>query len=389
MLNKYIQLYIQNTFFVEERLLNKICLLHLNKKASKGVINRLLINSKINWARFFNLLEKNRLQVVAYKTIKDCKLEAEFPKELIEKLLKSYLEIQMLSIKHQLQSKRVLIALNRGKLNYLVMKPYFLYERLYKNEFYKIPADLDLLLPVAQFQPAFSILKDLNYNYYAEINDKKPSSNIPGDLFYNPKSQEIFKKKAHMVELHTKIVDTFHFLPEPLISADKNATITHELFSRGKRTNFKGVTIKAFSLNDLLISMFLHSLIQHNAQISLSLHEWLKILLEFEHKIDWNYILTFIKKYKLEKHFLYYLSLTDTLYPKTLPQKIGKKVQIYNKQLNMFQKILLKFMCYKVFNPTYFAQDIRKEKEKEWFWAIIANNFGGLLFNKVKYRFFK
>ncbi len=386
MITKTLLNYFHQKLFPEERLIEMLCSFNITNNPTQEKINTYLITHKINWGKFENLVIHNQLIPSILDCFNDRNLKSSFPLEIRQKLEYHYLSIQYIAQFQHKQFSTILTKLAEYKLDFLVMKAYLFDKQLFKGKYYRARCDLDLLVPVNQFEGISTYLFDIGFKHFHDHYTKEGKSNISSGNFYLPLSQEIFKKKDLLVEIHSSVVDIFDFL-HPVLDKETVRYITNKLYLNAKTRIINGKKIKVFSNPDLLLSLFLHNFFQHNLQLGIRFQESALITMKLINNSDWDYIIKFVTSIKMKAYFIWYLYLLNDIYPDIFRSKIKIEINKLEKKLQFQQKILLFFMRYKIFHPTNFPQDAMKEKEKEWCWAIMSNTLLQLLFHKTCYRF--
>lgn len=378
-----------NNLFQEELLLKKLCSLNIRENTTEyeKVRDQIIEKSiNINWRKFIKLVQINRLQTVILETLESYKFTELLPLKIQRELVKLSFSTRLYCSDHLSETKKILKAFNKESISFVVMKTYALSDSLFGVGRYKTSIDIDILVPVDEFKKAAFILLRSGYKYFEKHSSLSGLSKLPYGDFFLPKNQEIFKKANHDVELHTTIVDTFYFLPKPILSERDNRKATDELCKSAEYVSFQGLKVRAFAPTQLFLSLFLHSFFQHNLQFAITYYECAVIILKFDKNLDWNWIFDFVKRYELKPYFLWFLCIFNDLYPGMLPKKIALKVNKYQGSFGTKHKVAFFYTKCKVFHPTNFLKDPLKEREKEWLWAIINNNLTKVFFLKLRRR---
>ena len=373
-------------YFPEERLLEMLCGYSLCQRPTKKLINQYLLNQRINWKEFTDLVINNHLIPIVIDYFNNSRGINLIPSFTRQKLEHYYLTIQYINKFQNQQFFSILSALSELKIDFLVMKGYLFDNQLFKKEYYRARCDLDLLVPMSQFEKISVYLLQTGFRYYHDHYEKKGKKSFRSGPFYKPNTQEIFKKKGLLVEIHTSIVD---YLPliQPALDEKTIMNITNYFFSHAQLKTINGYKIKVFSDRDLLLSSFLHNLIQHNLQLGIRLHESAQIIRKLINQNDWIHIWKFISWINLTMDFTWFLHLLFIIYPSLFSFEIKRIVNKHEEKLCFYQLLVFYFMRYKVFHPTNFPQNTSKEKEKEWCWAIIDKKVLSLFAQKIFFRF--
>jgi hypothetical protein len=334
----------------------------------------------VDWEKFIRIIRQNQLQTV-YKAV----LDSLHSHGKIPDIIYKQLVVDQLVVTHQasLQKKEfihVVKTLSRARVHFLVMKTFLYSTRLFGKNPLKISCDLDLLIPVNEFQRISALLIHDGYVWYENHHRKHTVVDYIND-FYIPREEEIFQKGAYEIELHTTIVDTYSF--ESLALSDKNCRrLTQELFNSAVKINYLGLGVYTFSPTDLVISLFLHSYYQHNFIGLLRYYEVAKLIQHYSGSIRWSRIFSIIEKYNLTIYFLWYLSFFTALFPSALPQHVTQRVTAFQEKLTGFQLIIYYFMLHKVFYPNNEFSD----KQKGVIWAMMGRKFGQYVISALQNR---
>lgn len=371
-------------FFPEQYLIEILCkATSTNTSINKKEIIQLTQRKSFSWQKLISLIRANHLSKIILDFINIHNLGSYFPSSFIKQINLDQLKIEYFYNYHIKQSSLILRNLLKNRIEFVVMKTYPFNDILFNKQPYKIYCDLDILIPIHHFKKTANILLKNGYKYFPSHRNRKGSNYIPFIDFYCPKTQEVFKKNGHQVELHTTIVDNF-FFDIKILNEKTNQYITNTFFFNSKTKAFRNLKIKAFTPSDLVISLFLHSFFQHNLQSGVTYYEFFLIFKKLRKVIQWDYIIKFIKRIKMEPYFLWFLYLFNDLYPNTLPSKINRSVKNYKQSLKVQHKLLFLYMKYKIFHPTKFLLNPAKEKEKELCWSIIDNQLLKLIGSKIR-----
>lgn len=368
----------------EKYIIQLLCHAHLKKdKSKKKETTQLLESHNFNWKTFIQLVHNNKLYKVVVETLEYLSLSEKIPNQIYKKILKGAFTADLYSSKHAKETTTILKDIYAHNLKAVVMKSYAMTQFIFETTGFKTTLDVDLLISIYDFKKVSKILLQQDYLYFQDHHTKRGTEAIPNPDFYHPKSQEIFKKGTHTIELHTTIVDTFDWFALPIINQEKNKAVTQELFSKTQEIQFQDIKALVFSPEALVISLFLHMLFQHNLQIGISHYEFAKIITILKSRLNWKYIHRFTEKYNLAPYFLWFLLLLESQYPQILPKQTSLKVSQFNDKLKIHHRLLLFYMKKKILNPTKFLEGINKEREKEWCWAIIGNNLKRTILRKI------
>ncbi|MEK7523256.1 MAG: nucleotidyltransferase family protein [Patescibacteria group bacterium] len=379
MLNNKIISYIYQKIFHEEYLIEQLLKLSIGNCTKIDVIR--LFKIKQNWVKVMRLIKENQLENIIYQTIYKNHLEKYIPQDILKKINIDNLIMQYLISLQKKEFEGIIINFSKKKIDFLVMKTFLYKKSLQLNTISKIRNDLDLLIPIHQFKKAAKLLFYLGYKYYPDHYEKKGKSSIEEIDFYIPQSQEIFKKNKISIELHTTIVDTFDYFKETFNLHD-NQIITEYLYKDHIYVNKNPPHIKVFSPTSLLISLFLHSFIQHNFQSSSSLYEAFVIYKKYNKEIDWQKIEKLMLVWKLEQYFIIYVILLHDFFSGQYDKNISTYLHNYHKKLSFKDKIIYSYLRYKLLHPSKFL--VIGEKEKEWTRAIISNKVLRLIMSKIR-----
>lgn len=376
--------------FREEHLLQLMCQAHMNPddfERNKTALS--LSHWRVNWEKLVKLTWINNLQTIVLEVLKFHSLMKYLPLNHQKKLIRMDIFTRLYHASHLKKSQIILKNMLKRNINFVVMKTYSLNQELFEGTSIKIPLDLDLMIPIREFKKSSIILLESNYEYLPNHKSKKGSRYISNLDFYAPRSQEIFKKGKHTIELHATITDTPGFSIGPVITDSSNQSITQKLFSGTRKVSFQKIKVKVFKPNQLLISLFLHSFIQHNLQSGISFYEFAKVIQVYKKDLDWSYVDEFMEKYGLIPYFNWFLYLFNDLYPHILPDTVVKRLSEYERSLKPQHLLLFLYMKYKIFHPTNFARAHSKEIQKELCWAVMDNRFLKLGLQKAKNRIIK
>lgn len=331
--------------------------------------------------RLEQLIKTNKLEKLVLKIIQELQLSDFLHKGLEKSLVKKGMVIEVIFNRRFKDSLKIMSSLAKARCDFVVLKTYLFRQKYFDGEAHKIVADLDLLVPVREFSKAYKVLLQDDYRYIPNLISLDKPGSISNVAFYAPKDQEFFVKGKYIVELHSTIVDTFDFYSiKKFFNKEINTRITQELFEKIEYVEVNGLRLKVFLPNQLFISLFLHTFLQHDFQGSISFYE-AAVTIRKE-KIDWKYVEFFIKKYRLTPFFEWYMCLLDDLFPYLLDKNLKRKIENYKRKFSLKQNLLFYFMRYKIFNPTNYLTNPERLKEKDWTWAII----GGKLFYVFRMR---
>ncbi|OGY18914.1 MAG: hypothetical protein A2900_01250 [Candidatus Chisholmbacteria bacterium RIFCSPLOWO2_01_FULL_50_28] len=384
MIKPYID-HIYKTFFKEEYLLQILCEAQIHpKQLNKKMSSQLLQQKHIDWEKMLDLIKANNLQTIILDYFQNQRLVKFLPSGIQSRLVKLAFYSHIYSLKHREQSRIILKKLINNKVEFVMMKTYALKERIFKNREIKADLDVDLLIPVHEFKEVSGLLFDLGYLFFPDMKTKNGVASIANLNFYCPSSQEIFKKGHHAVEIHTTITDTPRYSQIPVISEATNRQMTQEVYNGTDTISYQNIKVKVFKPSQLLLTHFLHSLVQHNLQRATSYYECAKMLQVYKEELEWGYIMKFVNIRKLKSYFMWFLFLLNDLYPNLLPNQLESELVNYEGSLKTQHWALYPYMKYKIFHQTNFAESKRRERQKEWCWAIIDQHLLNLVKHKIK-----
>jgi len=160
-------------YFPEERLLEMLCGYSLCQRPTKKLINQYLLNQRINWKEFTDLVINNHLIPIVIDYFNNSRGINLIPSFTRQKLEHYYLTIQYINKFQNQQFFSILSALSELKIDFLVMKGYLFDNQLFKKEYYRARCDLDLLVPMSQFEKISVYLLQTGFRYYHDHYEKK------------------------------------------------------------------------------------------------------------------------------------------------------------------------------------------------------------------------
>lgn len=355
--------------FPEESLILHLCRFQICKDDTSLVHIRKLLTKKIRWKRMSAIIQENKLWGSAIHWQEELrKAGVVFPQNFVSQCLTKAVAFQYVRNFQKDEAKQILQLFLKQKINFVVMKSFIIsYTPRWGAS--KISHDIDILIPPSQFAPCASILLSQGYTYRS-VTEEHIYYPLEYIDFYVPQSQECFQKGDLTVELHTSIVDTYNFLNSPW--NDKiNKAATQELYKESYVSNFFGVPTRTFSETSLFISLFLHSFFQHNLQGGYQFLEAAKLLNYYHDTIDWKYVISYMRKYKIQKYLYWFLCLLDEIFSLPLPPKVRGDMRKNRESFGLLQVVMLFYMKCKILHPTTFLNHPKKEIQKKWCWAII------------------
>jgi len=331
--------------------------------------------------KLLKIVTENKLNHIILELCNRDKVVENLFRDLLPELNKNEIADILLFKRHQTLSVKIMSILTKNACDFVVMKTYLLKKDLYNNQTIKITADLDLLVPLKEFNKISSILIREGYKHLPVKKGTKGAGPAIFSPFYQPKTQESFQKNNHIIEVHTVVVDTFKFLAYKEFNRRINEKLSDQLYRGTRYIRLGANRVKVFRSEDLLISLFLHSFFQHNMQIVISYYEVASVL--SKNKLDWNYLEKIVRNYSLDAFFWWYMSILDELFPNVCNIIVKKKIRDFRHSFSLSQKFFFKYMGYKIFMPSRFRKSPNKEQEKELYWSIIRNNLFSVLIQRI------
>jgi hypothetical protein len=373
--------YLYLKLFTEEQLIFLLCKLHLCHDPIDLERIKKTLNKKINWVKMVRLIQINKLWMSVIDWQKDLnKYNIQLPHAFVEQCNAMTLPIQYYREVQQREARNIFQLLSRNEVKFVVMKSFVLSFAV-QWKVPKISCDIDLLIPPSEFKKAAEVLMRHRYKYIAESNqiNRFPTQYLD---FYLAKSQERFQGNRLIVEIHSSIVDTYDSLSSPW-DDEVNRSATQELYQSARKALFFGSSTKIFPTTELIISLFLHSLFQHNLQGGSQYLEIAFICNQYRDEINWEYIFKFMKKYKIMPYFLWFVCLLRDSFNPYFPNKVQNAINLYRNKLRFLQIALFYIMKYKILNPTRFSVDQKVERQKKWSWMIIDNRIHSLIIDHL------
>ena len=164
-------------FFPEERLVELLCALVVIKiKGLSKELNLMATKQNIDWNKFLNIIERNKLESFLQSSIKKVGLLERMSSKQRRNFQKRVLLTEFRLKKHYVDSKMILELFNRSSVRFVVMKTYLIIKiikELAEGKSSRCHEDLDILIPVAEFEKASKILFQSGYDYITDHNIKK------------------------------------------------------------------------------------------------------------------------------------------------------------------------------------------------------------------------
>ncbi len=326
------------------------------------------------WENIIDIIRQNQLQIILYDIIIQ---DDSVPQDIKRKLIGDHLTIIHQIREQEREFLHILRRMNTSGVRYAVMKTFVMAKTLFQHPI-KASCDLDILVPIADFQKAATVLLESGYQRFRDHATPDFITRPTGD-FYIPLGEEIFKKGTLTVELHTTLVDTIAF-PSRILNEQLNRRLTQELYAHTAVHLYRGVRVRIFDPSSLFLGLFIHTLYQHNYQSLLRYYEAARLLWVSGEAIDWIYILNVIKRYRWAAYFFWYLSLLNDFFPEVLPNKIRMLTRKYMQSLSLTQLMFYAVLKRQAFHP---KDGEFNDNQKRLCWVIIDNNFFSSLSGKA------
>lgn len=326
------------------------------------------------WEKILDIIRQNQLQIILYDVIIQ---DDSIPQDIKRKLIGDYLTVTHQIREQEREFLHILRRMNTGEVRHVVMKTFPVAKQLFQAPI-KASCDLDILVPIADFQKAATVLLESGYQRFIDHATPDATTHPTGD-FYLPLGEEIFKKGPFTVELHTTLVDTIAF-PSRILNEGLNRQLTQELYLRTSARSYKRVYVRTFDPSSLFLSLFMHTLYQHNYQSLLRYYEAARLLWVSGGAIDWTYVQDVIKRYRWSSYFFWYLCLLNDFFPEVLPNKIRALTRKHMQSLRPMQLVLYAILKRQAFHP---KDGEFNDSQKRLCWAIIDNNFFSSLLGKA------
>lgn len=321
------------------------------------------------WTKFYDIVRRNQLQLFCRRSfLSQASFLSDVPSWIQKQLIADELSITQTADLQKKEFCHIINSLNDAGVHFVVMKTFLHSSQVERIILLKASCDLDLLMPIADFRIASSVLIENNYLWYIDHVKRYTTKDCTSD-YYTPQAEEIFRKGPYEIELHTRIVGNEPSLSH-VMSETTNRNLTQILSGWTTPTAHRNRHIHIFSPTGLIMSLFIHLFYQHNYRGLRRYLEIAQIIESYENSIKWNTLHNTSQKFHLHSYFRWFLLLLDRLFPDVLPTSVKRRV--YKYKLNFLEKLLFDRMLHQVFYPD---DSPRSEKQKKLFWAIIDGRF--------------
>jgi len=372
--------------FPYEHVLEQLCQNSLTKPSAPD-INIDFPNQRTFWYKVVQLANENNLVGVFAPTFRTLRNQGILPWDVYNRTERDYVVVRLRALKQQAVFLDILSALKKRGLPCIVMKTFPLSHLLYPGGPIKVSRDLDVLVPVAGYHDTTSFLARRGFLFVPNPKNPTMTNTMPSNKYATPKSQQQFQKGECRIEIHTAIVDSYDFFSNVLTDEDVRK-MTLELSSQTQMITAGNTRIAVFAPTTLFLSLFLHIFFQHNFRHAISYYEVARVLGVFEHKIQWNFVMAFIKKYGLVSYFYWFMSLFVVLFPRVIPIKLEQQIRSYRSSLSVLQRIAWYCARYNMFHSTPYPLNKLEHLEKKLTWATVDKKLVKLSVREFKRRLY-
>ncbi|MCM8796985.1 MAG: nucleotidyltransferase family protein, partial [Candidatus Omnitrophica bacterium] len=274
-----------------------------------------LLSSPLDWGKIVRLSVYHGIAPLLYQnTRRFFFLRERIPKETISILQKNYYVSASYSLRLWKAFLLIFDTLTYHNIQLIPLKGIIFGHLIYRNPALRpIPCDIDILIPEKKILEAVRLIEELGYRLQ------------PGDLTH----QKIFKRGAINLDVHWR-----------LLTSGLDRIHLDTLWERATTYSIDNRQINVLSYEDMILTLPLQLRygLQHIRLFRLlDIHE---ILRQKENALDWDYIITSAKRWRIAGPLVFCLCLCERLFSSPLPSKIIFRLTIGSFKRKLLRKIL-------------------------------------------------
>lgn len=289
--------------------------------------------------RFFELLERHKLEYLFYSLIKNLELEFLFDQSIVSKYINELNVHQLKYIEYLNSMKPIFENLEDKNIKYAVLKGFSFADELYNTNLGIIRrfADIDVLIDKSDLKAAKEVLN--NYNFVqgkvvdgsivrAERKDLIYWELNSHQLYEHVKLSEYTSQYWIEVDINTTIFEGGKFIP-PI---ETKKLLTHSIIKKTELGISFYVLNKTFSLLQLCYHFYKDTVYEtkkenHNDYCIIKFCDIREFILHFREEINWTEFIKIVNESNIGDQIYYSLYLVSSFFGDLGIQEILKQIK--------------------------------------------------------------